>query len=773
VKNDRTPETTPVGQNAYHESAYRHVTGEARYVDDLAAPPEVLVAHLVTSPIAHGRILSLDVSDAASLDGIHAVLTVADVPGDPLIGPAVHDEPILASEMVHYIGQPVALVVGENYDVCREAARRVVVDYEPLPSILTIEDARANDAFLTEPHVIARGDLEDAFADSDVVVEAAYTNGAQNHFYLETQAALALPVEGGGIHVFSSTQHPTEIQKLVGLVLGLDRNKVVCEVPRMGGAFGGKESQASSFACYAALGVHHTGRPVKVWLNRDQDMSITGHRHPFSSRYKAGFDGEGRLKALEVELFSDGGWSLDLSHAIMDRALFHLDNAYYIPALKFVGRVCRTNLPSNTAFRGFGGPQGMLVVEDAINRFAERMGMDPAEVRRRNFYGPAPRNRAPYGQEITDNHIARLTETLLTDADYDARRVQIDAFNAANHHMIRGIGFQPVKFGISFTMSMLNQAGALVLVYTDGTVQLNHGGTEMGQGLHTKMLAVAAHELGVLVSDIRVMNTATDKVPNTSATAASSGSDLNGQAVLIAAREIRERMRPQAAEMLDTSDLEAIVFQGGRVFVPGYEHHGISFADLANACWFNQISLASTGYYRTPGISYDHATGQGTPFHYFAYGGAVVEVEVSTFTGEYRVKRVDIIHDVGDSLVPSIDVGQVEGGFIQGLGWLSMEEVLFDATGRSITVGPSTYKIPAMGDTPMDFRVALLERAKQPGVIHGSKAVGEPPLMLAIGVLTALRHAIASCGAANTEVSLEPPCTPEAVLRAVLRQRQI
>ena len=769
---DSLEAASPMHKDALHDSGYRHTSGEALYVDDIPAPPGMLVATMVVSPHAHGRITGRRAEAALEIDGVEAVLFSSDVPGTNLIGPIVADEPLLAEDEVHYCGQVVAMVVGETYEACRAGVAAVEVDYEPLDAMVDLQHAIKAEAFHTPPHLIRRGDVDGVLAAAAVRLSGEVHNGAQDHFYLETHASLALPLEDGNLHILSSSQHPTEVQKAVGHVLGLGSHRVVCEVPRMGGAFGGKESQATNYACLAALGAVATGRPVRVWLNRDDDMIQTGKRHPFWSSYEAGFDAAGHLVALQVRIYADAGWSQDLSQPIVDRALFHIDNAYYLEHVDFEGRICRTNLPSNTAFRGFGGPQGMLVVEDALNRYAERHSIDPAEIRRRNFYGPSPRNRAPYGQEIKDSRLERIWDELMASSEYAQRRAEIEASNAQARHVTRGIGFQPVKFGISFTKSILNQAGALVLVYTDGTVQLNHGGTEMGQGLHTKMLAVCGHELGVRQEDIRIMHTATDKVPNTSATAASAGSDLNGQAVLDACQTLRERMRPKAAELLgiDPRDAAGIVFSDSRVFWPG-RSKDVPFAEVANACWLDQIPLSSTGYYSTPGIAYDAETGQGTPFYYYAYGGAVIEVEVSALTGESRILRADILHDVGTSLVPTIDIGQVEGGFVQGLGWLTNEEVLFGAEGKPLTTGPSTYKIPAVGDVPLDFRVALLERAPQPGVIHGSKAVGEPPLMLAIGIITALRHAIGAHGQKRHEVHLQPPCTPEAILRAIESQK--
>ncbi|MCB9788493.1 MAG: xanthine dehydrogenase molybdopterin binding subunit [Deltaproteobacteria bacterium] len=769
--NAEHPPRSPLHQPALHDSGYKHTSGEALYVDDLPLPPGTLHALPVGSNVARGRITACDASAALAIPGVRAVLFARDIPGDNLIGPIVHDEPLLADGEVFYCGQAIAVVIADDIEACRDGVQAVRVDIEPLEPILDIETAIERESWLVDPHVIARGDVRHGMAHAATILRGETRNGAQDHFYLETHATLALPEEDGCVRLYSSTQHPTEVQKLVAHVLGLGSNQVVCEVPRMGGAFGGKESQASNYACMAALGAIHTGRPVKVWLDRDTDMAQTGKRHPFWTRYEAGFDNDGRLIALDVHIYADGGWSIDLTGPILDRALFHLDNAYFIEALRFEGRACRTNLPSNTAFRGFGGPQGMLVVEEALNRYAEQMELDPADVRRLNYYGAAPRDLTPYGQQVTENRLERIHTELLTSADYLARRDAIERFNAGSRFVKRGIGFQPVKFGISFTKSILNQAGALMLVYADGTVQLNHGGTEMGQGLHTKMMAVAAHELGVPLASVRAMPTSTEKVPNTSATAASSGADLNGQAVKAACEEIRERMRPVAARLLEVSaaDAATLHFEGGYVSAPAGGR--VTFAEVATACWAERVSLSATGFYRTPGVHYDAQAGRGRPFYYYAYGGAVTEVEVSGLTGEHRLLRADILHDVGASLVPGIDLGQVEGGFVQGLGWLTMEEVLFDANGRGLTTGPSTYKVPAVGDVPSDFRVSLLERAPQPGVIHGSKAVGEPPLMLAISVVTALRHAIAAFGRPGYEVQLAPPCTPEAILRAIVSQR--
>jgi len=753
-----------VHQPARHESAHGHVTGAARYVDDLPTPPGTLVGLPIGAPIARGRLLRRDRRAALATPGVHAVLFPEDIPGARMIGPVAHDEPVLVLDEIHAVGQPMALIVGENLDACRAAARVLVLETETWPAILTIDEGIAAGKFLCPPHRMRRGDPEGALARAPLRIRGELRTGAQDHFYLETQASLAIPGEGDAIELFSSTQHPTEVQSLVAEVLGVGRHQVVVTAPRMGGGFGGKETQAAPFAVLAALAAKLTRRPVKVWLSRDQDMVMTGKRHPFLARYELGFAADGQILAATVRLFADGGWSRDLSAPILDRAMFHLDNAYFIPELDFEGVVVQTNLASNTAFRGFGGPQGMLVVEAAISEAAERLDLDPALVRARNFYRDG--QATPYGQVLKDARLERIWCELLATSQYSRRRAEIVALNQSSRFVRRGIAVQPVKFGISFTNSLLNQAGALVLLYTDGTVQVNHGGTEMGQGLHTKILAVAAHALGVSVDRVRIMTTATDKVPNTSATAASTGSDLNGAAVRDACEQLCARLRPIAAARFGLDDTAELEFAHDAVHERS-SGRSIPFPELVQAAWAQRVSLAAAGYYATPGIHYDRDAGRGEPFYYFAYGAAVCEVELSALTGEHRLLRVDILHDVGASLVPTIDRGQIEGGFVQGQGWLTCEELLWSRDGHLLTHGPSTYKIPAVGDAPTDFRVALLRDAAQEGVIHGSKAVGEPPFMLAIGVMTALRDAIASFGPRGAAVSLRLPCTPEAILRAI------
>lgn len=772
VKSGEAP-LTPLHQPLLHESGLKHTTGEARYVDDLPAPPGMLVAQAVPSPHAHARLRGLDTKQARAVPGVLAVLTAADIPGENNCGPVVHDEEVLAKDTVHFLGQAVALVVGESYEACRAGVAAVQADYEVLPAIVTLDEAIAKRSWLGDEHKLERGDVDAALAKADLRLSGEVRTGGQDHFYLETQCTLAIPEEGQALSLFSSTQHPSEVQTLVARVLHWQRNQVTVTVPRMGGGFGGKETQAAPYACMAALAALKTGRPVKVWLNRDQDMLWTGKRHPFLTRYDAGFTKDGQLVGLKAELFADGGFSTDLSHAILDRALFHIDNGYFVPELRVTGRVAKTNVASNTAFRGFGGPQGMAVIEHVMSRAAETLGVDPVALRRKNFYGAAPRNVTPFWQEVKDSRLDRLFDELLVTSDYAKRLQEVDAFNAAHKWQKRGLALTPVKFGISFTTSFLNQAGALAVLYADGSLQLNHGGTEMGQGLHTKMLAVAAHELGLAPERIRVMSTATDKVPNTSATAASSGSDLNGQAVKQACETLRERLRPVAARLLGVPSASAgdILFAGGRVFLASRPELALPFEKVTGEAYLQQVSLSATGYYRTPDIHFDKATGRGKPFHYFAYGAAVSEVEVSGLTGEHRLRRVDILHDVGASLVPTIDKGQVEGAFLQGWGWLTLEELKTDEKGFLRTHSPDTYKIPACGDAPLDFRVALLENVAQDDAIHGSKAVGEPPLMLALSAVAALRYAVAAFGPKGREVQLSIPATPEAVLFAVERQR--
>ncbi|HEX4641516.1 MAG TPA: xanthine dehydrogenase molybdopterin binding subunit, partial [Chthoniobacterales bacterium] len=756
-----------------HESGHKHVTGEAIYVDDVAQREAILEVWPVCSPHAHARILRRETEAARAMPGISAVLLAEDVPGLNDVGAVRHDEILLADKEAFYHGQIIALVVGESQAACRAAAAKVVVEYEPLPSIFTIEEAIAGDSFHSDPNFIRRGDVTAALTNAPHTFEGEFSFGGQDHFYLETNAAWAERGEDGSIFISSSTQHPSEVQHIVAHVLALPMHSVVVECPRMGGGFGGKETQAATLASLAALAATKTGRKVRVRFDRDQDMMITGKRHPFLGKFQIGFDNDGLLLAAKIALFSNGGWSLDLSRAVTDRAVFHLDNAYYIPHLEFSGQVAKTNLASNTAFRGFGGPQGMLVIEEIIDRVARATGLPPEVVRQRNLYrGTGETNTTPYGQEIEDNRLQRIWKELNASSKFAARREELREWNAQHANTKRGLAITPVKFGISFTTTHLNQAGALVLLYQDGTAQVNHGGTEMGQGVYSNIALIAARELGLTIDRVRVMATRTDKVPNTSATAASCGTDLNGAAVKDACDTLRARLLPFAEEILSEKAgraiaIDQIVFNANLVLPVNEPSLGVTFADLLQRAYFARTSLSATGFYRTPEIHYDRETGRGKPFHYFAVGAAVSEVEVDGFTGMMHIRRVDILHDVGDAINVGIARGQVEGGFVQGAGWLTMEELVWDSEGRLRTHSPDTYKIPAIGDTPDIINVAFLSDATQPNVIHGSKAVGEPPLMLALSVREAIRDAVAAFGETGGQVPLAAPSTCEAIFNAI------
>ena len=748
-----------------HDSGLKQCTGEARYVDDLPAARSALVVHPIQSPHARAKLLAIRSKRAQSLPGVWGVYTAADVPEINDVGPVERDEPLLADGEVNYRGQVVAVVVGDNIDICERAAALIEVDYEPLRPILTIDDAIANQNEMGTAHRMRQGDPEGALATATHRLKGRVETGGQEHFYLESQSALVVPEEDGRLTVYSSTQHPTEVQQLLARTLGGHWADYVVKVPRVGGGFGGKETQGAGFACLAGMAALRLGQPCKVWLNRDDDMVMTGKRHPCRTDYEVGFDDEGRITAFTADLWMDAGYARDLSGAVLDRAMFHLDNSCFIENLAFSGRLARTNKGSNTAFRGFGGPQGMVVIETALDDIAEYLKLDPAEVRAVNFYGGKPgRDRTPYGQtfEDDDNPLSELWHDLKASSDYGSRRQGIENFNAQSPIYKRGIAMQAVKFGISFTTSFLNQAGALVLVYADGSVQVNHGGVEMGQGLHAKIINVVVRELGVRRDQIRMMRTSTDKVPNTSATAASSGSDLNGFAVARACIRIRGMMA-EVAERILGGPADQMVFRDGAVRSDNGE--SMPFRELANRCRLEQISLSSTGFYATPDIAYDRDAGRGRPFHYYACGAVVTEILVNTLTGQWQITRADLLHDVGNSLNPAMDRGQIEGAYIQGVGWLGMEELLWDQDGRLLTHGPSTYKIPALTDVPTDFRVRLRENSYRKTTIHGSRAVGEPPFMLGISVRGALRHALQSLAPeGHAPLKLAAPATVEAVL---------
>lgn len=757
-----------VGQPIAHDSAVKHVSGVALYTDDVPEPRNLLHAFVRLSEHAHARVTKLDVSGVALAPGVAAVVTARDVPGVNDVGPAFPGDPIVADGLVEYAGQSLFAVAANSIAQARDAAQLAVVEYEVLEPILTIEAAMERKRFVLPSQTMQRGDAAAALARARHRLRGRITMGGQDHFYLEGQIAMAIPGEDQDMLVLSSTQHPTEVQHLVARALRIPDHAVVCETRRMGGGFGGKESQASLIACIAALLAAKARRPVKLRLDRDDDMMMTGKRHDFRIDWDVGFDDAGRIEGITFELAARCGMSPDLSAAINDRAMFHSDNAYYLPNVTVVSHRCKTHTVSNTAFRGFGGPQGMMGIEAVMDAIARHLQLDPFEVRRRNFYGKADRNVTPYHMTVEDNIIPELAAELARTAAYAQRRRGIAAFNAQSPWIKRGIALTPVKFGISFTLTRMNQAGALVHVYTDGSVALNHGGTEMGQGLFVKVAQVVAEEFGIPLERVKITATTTAKVPNTSPTAASSGSDLNGKAAQAAARTIRERIAKVVAADWGVAASE-IVFRDGELRASG---QAMPFAAAVRRAYNQRVQLSATGFYATPKLYYDTTAHRGRPFHYFAYGAAVSEVEVDTLTGEYRVRRVDILHDVGKSLNPAIDLGQIEGGFVQGMGWLTSEELWWDGEGRLRTHAPSTYKIPAVGDVPADFRVAVFRRGRnRENTVYRSKAVGEPPLMLGISVFHALRDAVAACGEVAEAVELDAPATPERVLLAIEARR--
>ncbi|WP_114965926.1 xanthine dehydrogenase molybdopterin binding subunit [Alkalilacustris brevis] len=762
-----------------HDSALRHVTGQARYVDDIPAPAGALHLAFGLSEVAHGILHGLDLEAVRAAPGVHAVFTAADLPHANDVSSAAHDEPLLADGHVHYLGQPLFLVLADSHLAARRAARLGRAEIDPLPPLLSIDDALAADSYFEGgPRIWARGDAEAAIAAAPRLIEGEIEIGGQEHFYLEGQAALALPQEGGDMIVHASSQHPTEVQHKVAEVLGVAMHAVRIEVRRMGGGFGGKESQANTPAVACAVAAALIGRPCCMRYDRDDDFMITGKRHDFRIQYRAGVDGEGRVQGVVFRQYARCGWAQDLSLPVCDRAMLHADNAYFLPAVRIESHRLRTHTQSATAFRGFGGPQGMVGVERLMDQIAHALGRDPLEIRRANFYDPpagtllakpakTPRNLTPYGMEVEDFILDEITEQLQKSANYTQRKADIATWNSKNPILKRGIALTPVKFGISFTLSHLNQAGALVHVYQDGSIQLNHGGTEMGQGLFGKVAQVAAHAFGVQDGAVRLTATDTDKVPNTSATAASSGSDLNGMAVRAACMTIRDRLAGMLAQEHQCRPDE-VRFAGGRVQAGAGDY---SFNEVVRRAYQARISLSATGFYSTPKLSWDRIAGHGRPFYYFAYGAAVSEVVLDTLTGEHRILRTDILHDAGSSLNPALDIGQIEGGYVQGAGWLTTEELVWDDKGRLRTHAPSTYKIPAFGDRPRVFNVVLHDAPNREDTIHRSKAVGEPPLMLGISVLMALSDAVAACGDGTLYPALDAPATPERVLWAVERQR--
>ena len=767
------PINPKVGDAIPHESADLHVTGTALYTQDLLARTrDPLHAWPLQAPHAHATVTRLDATPAYQIPGVVKVLTAQDVPGLNDAGEK-HDEPLFPSEVMFY-GHAVCWVLGDTLEAARMGAEAIDVAYEGLPALVSVRDAIAVESFQGAQRTLSRGDADGALRQAAHVFTGEFEFGGQEHFYLETMAALAAVDENGQIFIQSSTQHPSETQDIVAHVLGVPAHAVTVQCLRMGGGFGGKEFQPHGLAAVAALGATLTGRPVSLRLNRTQDMTMTGKRHPFLATWEAGFDEQGRIVALRATLTSNGGWSIDLSEPVLARALCHIDNAYWIPNIHVHGRIAKTNRQSNTAFRGFGGPQGMIVIEDIFGRCAPLLGLAPEELRRRNFYSPG--QATPYGQPV--RHAERLADIwsiLLQRSDFRSRQTGLAEFNDAHADTKRALSVTPVKFGISFNLTSFNQAGALVHVYKDGSVLINHGGTEMGQGLHTKMIQVAATALGVPLATVRLAPTRTDKVPNTSATAASSGADLNGGAIKSACDQIRARLNVVAAGKLGIHPDDVRVIDGVVTGI-GFADKQLPWSEVVRDAYYQRVQLWAAGYYRTEGLHWNAERMQGEPFKYFAYGATVAEVEVDGFTGAYRVLRVDIVHDVGDSLSPLIDIGQIEGGFVQGVGWLTLEELRWDESdgphrGRLNTQAASTYKIPSFSEMPEQFNVHLYEKATESGVVYGSKAVGEPPLMHAFSVREALRQAVAAFGPAGHSVDLGCPSTPEAVFWAIEEAR--
>ena len=757
------------GVPAPHESAALHVSGEATYIDDMPELAGTLHAALGLSANAHARVVAIDLEPARNANGVVDVIVAADIPGINDCGPILHDDPIFADGLVQYVGQPLFAAIATSQDAARRAARKATVTYESLQPVLTPQDAKRLESYVLPPMHLARGDAKAAIARAPHRIIGEWYVGGQEQFYLEGQITYAIPKEDGCIHLHCSTQHPSEMQRVVAHALGLPAHKVTCEVRRMGGGFGGKESQSAIFACIAAIAAHRLRRPVKLRADRDDDFMITGKRHDCHYVYDVGYDDAGRILGAKIEMALRAGYSADLSGPVATRAICHFDNAYYLSDVDILALCGKTNTQSNTAFRGFGGPQGAIAIEYLLDTIARRLGRDALDVRRANFYGTDTRNVTPYGQRVVDNVIHDLVDELEHDSDYRARRSSIRAFNATSPVLKKGIALTPLKFGISFNVVHFNQAGALVHVYLDGTALVNPGGTEMGQGLNTKICQVVAAELGLGLDKVRATATETSKVPNTSATAASTGFDLNGMAAKDAARQIRVRLAALVATKHNVAP-DDIVFADDHVFVGGPSPIALLFRDVATMAYESRVQLWSDGFYTTPKLSWNRDTMTGSPFYYFAYGAAVSEVIVDTLTGEWKLLRADLLHDAGTSINPAVDVGQVEGGFIQGMGWLTTEELYWNDKGVLMTHAPSTYKIPAVNDCPADLRTKLYRNAKNANVedtIFRSKAVGEPPLLLPFSVFFAIRDAIASVGGDTIDPPLTAPATPEAILRAI------
>ncbi len=764
---------TACGTSLPHESAIAQITGSATYVDDMPELQGTLHAAPILSPMAHGRLRGVDARVALAIPGVRSVVMADDIPGDPTLAAFAHDEPVFALDTVQHVGQVIGLVLADDVATARRAARQVKLDIEALPAVLTPREAHARQSYVLPPVHVTRGNVANALKQAPHTLSGSFEVGGQEHFYLEGQIAYAVPHEQQQWVIYSSTQHPGEVQHWVAHALGLHNHRVRVECRRMGGGFGGKETQAGHMAVWAAVAAYKTGRPVKLRLDRDDDFLITGKRHPFAYDYTAGFDNEGRLLGLDLTLLANCGFSADLSGPVADRAVFHSDNAYFLEHVAIHSFRCKTHVQSFTAFRGFGGPQGVIAIETILGDIARYLGLDPLAVRLRNLYSHAPagpgltasglRDTTHYQMQVEDNILEPLITRLAKTSRYQERRHEIAAWNVDSPIVKRGLALTPVKFGISFTATLFNQAGALVHVYTDGSVMVNHGGTEMGQGLHTKVAQVVADELGVPFERVLVTASDTARVPNASATAASSGTDLNGRAAQFAARNVRHNLAAFVCG-LDGCGAGEVEFRHGQVITPKATR---GFTEVVHQAYANRIQLWSDGFYRTPKIHYDKATLTGRPFYYFAYGAACTEVAIDTLTGETRVLAVDILHDVGHSINPAIDIGQIEGGFVQGMGWLTTEELVWNAQGQLATHAPSTYKIPATGDVPERLKVDLWPEPNREDNVFGSKAVGEPPFMLAISVWEAIRDAVAQARGDGEPVQMDAPATPERVLRAL------
>lgn len=753
-----------VGVSRPHESAELHVLGQATYTDDIPELQGTLHAALGLSSKAHARITAMDLAPVRSAPGVVALYTAADIVGTNDCGPIIHDDPILSAGEVLYVGQPIFIVVADTHDNARRAARRAVIAYDELPAIFTPQEAKAANSYVLPPMQLTRGDYQTAFEMAPRVVKGQLFVGGQEQFYLEGQIAYAIPKEDNGLLVQCSTQHPSEMQHVVAHAIGVHSHKVQVECRRMGGGFGGKESQSALWAASAGIAASKLRRPVKLRADRDDDMLVTGKRHCFFYEYEVGYDDSGKILAAKVDMTLRAGFSADLSGPVATRAVCHFDNTYYLSDVDIRAGCGKTNTQSNTAFRGFGGPQGAIAIEYIIDEIARNLGRDALDIRRQNFYGTTERNITPYGQEIVDNVIEALTAELEQTSEYRTRRKAIEAYNASSPVLKKGLALTPLKFGIAFNVTHLNQAGALVHVYVDGSVLVNHGGTEMGQGINTKVLQVVAHELGLDLSHVRITATDTSKVANTSATAASTGADLNGKAAQDAARQIRERLAAYAVKLYGDDDGQPVRFFDNHVHVNG---HKVLFAELVQKAYLARVQLWSDGFYATPNLHWNPKTMNGHPFSYYAYGAAVSEVVVDTLTGEWKLLRADALYDAGRSLNPAIDIGQVEGAFIQGMGWLTTEQLWWNAAGKLMTHAPSTYKIPGISDCPEDFRVKLYDNGNVEDSIHRSKAVGEPPLLLPFSVFFAIRDAISAVGGHRVNPPLNAPATSEEILRAV------